>query len=276
MARSSIDISSSLIDDGWKYDEGTDEAALLNNIKHPEYEQIGKIYYIQSYMNAGAQTQYSEGATTVRRNVPYKVIGINHDGTTNTIDLMSCVAVNYLKWNDSYNSWKYGKYSTSKLYDWLPNTCPNGYSANIQAKMLPMIERWREAISYTSGTLQTRSTKVKLLNPIELFGDSITTYDPDWEYASTSDHKIKFLYDDYGTQYQIWSNSIGSLASRRVYHEKDMSTTSVYWTNSWLAFRSSINYTHCFAVDTDGSCGTGDVTGAYGVVPVIRLSSESL
>ena len=32
----------------WEYDEGTDEAALLHNLEHPEQEQIGKIYYIQS------------------------------------------------------------------------------------------------------------------------------------------------------------------------------------------------------------------------------------
>jgi len=255
---------------GWTYDEGTDEAALLNNLEHPEQEQIGKIYYIQSYMNAGSQ--YSEGTPTIQESIPYKVIGVNHDGTSNTVDLMSCVAVNYLKFNNSYNSWSYGKYTTSKLYNWIGSTCQNGYSSNIQAKMVNMTERWREATGNATGSLQTRSTKVKLLNPVELFGTSAASYSLTWQYASTSDYKTKFTTEDYGTQYSIWSNSTGTLMSRRIFHDKAMSTASYYWTNSWFAFYSSNSNASCFRVYTDGSCNYNYVYGAYGVAPVLRLS----
>ena len=254
----------------WEYDEGTDEAALLNNIQHPELETIGKIYYIQSYMNAGSQ--YSEGTPTIQQNIPYKIIGVNHDGTSNTVDLMSCVAVNYLKFNDNYSSWSYGKYTSSKLYNWLPNTCANGYSANIQSKMINMTERWREATGNATGSLQTRSTKVKLLNPVELFGSSAASYTVSWSYGSSSDHTTKFLSDNYGTQYSIWSNSTGSLASRIVYHNKAMSTASYYWTNSWLALRSSSSHAYCFYVNTTGACNGSYVRYANGVAPVLRLS----
>jgi hypothetical protein len=257
---------------GWTYDEGTDEAALINNLEHPELETIGKIYYIQSYMNAG--TIHTEGAPTIQQDVPYKVIGVNHDGMSNSVDLMSCVAVNYLMFNNNYNSWYYGRYTTSKIYNWLPNTCAKGYSANIQAKMIPMIERWREATGNATGTLQTRSTKCKLLNPVELFGTSAANYYQDWEYANTSDYKTKFTTEDYGTQYSIWSNSTGSLTSRIIFHNKDMSTASIYCTNSWLAFRSSNSLAWCFGVYMDGSCYHNYVNVARGVAPVLRLSSD--
>jgi hypothetical protein len=254
----------------WQYDEGNDEAALLNNIKHPEQETIGKVYYIQSYINNGSR--HVEGPPIIQQDVPYKVIGINHDGTNNTVDLMSCVAVNYMMFNyGGLYSWEYGKYTTSNIYDWLPNTCSNGYSPNIQAKMVYMTERWREATGNNTGTLQSRFTKVKILNPVELFGDSAATFSPWWEYANTSDHKTKFLSDDYGTQYPIWENTRGALTSRILYHDKDMSIASLYWTNSWLAFYSSNKCTFCFNVSTGGSCDYYGVDHAGGIAPVIRL-----
>ena len=255
----------------WEYDEGNDEAALLHNIEHPVYETIGKIYYIQSYMNDG--NQYREGTPTIQQEIPYKVIGVNHDGTSNTVDLMSCVAVNYLRWNSRYNNLEYGRYSTSNLYDWVKISCRNGYSSNIKAKMFPMIERWREATGNNTGTLQTRSTKCKLLNPVELFGTSAASYTVTWRYGSTSDHTTKFLSDNYGSQYPIWDDSISSLTSRRIYHNKAMSTASDYWTNSWLAYdSSSTRYACCFSTDTNGACGENYVPSIYGVAPVIRLS----
>jgi guanylate kinase len=255
----------------WQYDDGNDEKALLNNIKHPEHEQLGKIYYIQSYMNAG--TIYTPSDPIIQQNIPYKVIGINHDGTNNTVDLMSCVAVNYIKWHSRISHWSYGKYSISKLYDWLP-TCANGYSDNIQAKMCNMTERWREASGNTTGTLQTRSTKCKILNPVELFGSSAATYDPCWEYGNISDHKDKFLSDNYGTQYPIWKNSKYSSANRVLYHDKAMTDRCWYFTNSWLAFSSSSGGgAKCFYVTADGSCRGTDVNYYYGgIAPVIRLS----
>ena len=255
----------------WEYDEGTDESALLNNIQHCDQETIGKIYYIQSYMNGG--TKHTEGTPTIQQNVPYKVIGINHEGTDNTMDLQSMVAVNYIVWNRTYNSWTYGKYTSSGLYNWIGSTCQNGYSSDIQAKMVNMTERWREATGNATGVLQSRTTKVKLLNPVELFGASAATYDPGWEYASSSDHKTKFTTDNYGTQYSIWSNSIGALTSRKVYHNKDMNTASIYWTNSWLASTSS-NNAYCFDADTDGSCNYKSVGDSRGIAPVIRLSDS--
>jgi hypothetical protein len=255
----------------WEYDEGTDEAALLHNLEHPEQEQIGKIYYIQSYMNAG--TKYAEGTPTIQESIPYMVIGVNHEGMNNTVDLMSCVAVNYIKWNSTYNSWSYGKYSTSGLYNWVGSTCQNGYSSNIQSKMLPMIERWREATGNATGVLQTRSTKCKLLNPVELFGTSAATYDPGWEYASSSDHKTKFTTDNYGTQYSIWSNSTGADTNRVRYHNTAMLDKCNVWTNSWLAFNSSDSHAYCFGVNASGACSFDYVSYANGVAPVLRLSA---
>jgi hypothetical protein len=66
---------SKTLNDGWKYDEGTDEAALYNNIEHPEHETIGKIYYI-----------HKKDSSTI---IPFRVMAINDDGT---IDLSIDIA----------------------------------------------------------------------------------------------------------------------------------------------------------------------------------------
>jgi hypothetical protein len=252
----------------WTYDDGNDEAALLNNIKHPEQETIGKIYYIQSYMNAGSkETEY---APNIRQNIPYKVIGINHEGTTNTVDLQAMVAVNYFKFNDNYYGWQYGRYTTSKLYDWVGSTCKNGYSSNIQAKMISMTERWREANSYTSGTLQTRSTKCKILNPFELFGSSSVSYNSGL--GKVSD----FTQYNYGSHYSsVFPDSISADTSRVRYHNTAMSDTCDVWTNSYYGYDSGGGYNKCFGVSTTGACSFGYVQyGTFGIAPVIRLSDS--
>jgi hypothetical protein len=250
----------------WEYDTGTDEAALLHNLEHPELEQIGKIYYIQSYMNAG--TKYSTG-TSIQQNIPYKVIGINHEGTINTIDLMSCVAVNYYTFHDNYNTWSRGRYTYSNFYNWIGSTCQGGYSSNIQDKMINMTERWREATGNTSGTLQSRSTKVKLLNPFELFGSSITSYD--YGYGKVSD----FTQYNYGSHYSgVFPNSTSADTSRVRYHNTDMSQSCNIWTNSYYAFDSEYNVAHCFYLHDSGSCSVGNVRSGWGIAPVIRLYSH--
>ena len=249
--------------DNWQYAEGNMESALLNNIKRPEKETIGKIYYIQAYFDG-----------TVTQHVPYMVIGINHDDTENTVDLMSLVAADYIPWNVNYSSWEYGKYSTSGLYSWLANTCPIGYSSNIQSKMVNMTERWREATGNATGTMMSRTTKCKLLNPVELFGHSVTSYSEDWEYASSSDHKTDFD-SKYGTLYPIWTDSISALSNRRVFSNLVMTSATYYWTNSWLAFASSGNNARCFFVNADGSCNYDCVIYTNSVAPVIRLADKS-
>jgi hypothetical protein len=261
-------------EDSWKYDEGNDENALLNNIQRPEQETIGKIYYIQSYMNAG--TKHTAGTPTIQQGIPYKVIGINHEGTINTVDLQAMVAVNYIVWESTYYEYWYGgKYSTSGLYNWVGSTCQNGYSSNIQAKMCNMTERWREASGNDTGTLQTRSTKCKLLNPVELYGTSAASIRDTWQYASTSDHKTKFLSDNYGSHYSsIFPDSISADASRVLYHDKAMSETCFKWTNSWYAFYLSGPYCYCFYVNPNGSSSYNLINYAWGVAPVIRLSDN--
>jgi hypothetical protein len=245
----------------WEYDTGTDEAALLHNIEHCDQETIGKIYYIQSYMFYGGYS-YS-----IQQDVPYKVIGINHDGTSNTVDLQSMVAVHHIVWNSNADTWQYGKYTTSGLYDWVGSSCQNGYSDNIKSKMVNMTERWREATGNTSGTLQTRSTKVKLLNPFELFGKSIANYS---DIGSVPD----FTQYNYGQHYSgVFSNSTSADTNRVRYRTKNMSYSEEYWTNSWYAYDWSITYAYCFLVKNDGSCD-GHYRGVdYGndIVPVIRL-----
>jgi len=257
------------------YDYGTDEAALLNNLAHPEKERLGKIYYIQSYINNSEQ--YVEGTPAITQDVPYMVIGINQDGSSNTVDLMSLVAVDYRRWHGgSYNSWEYGKYSTSDIYTWLGSTCPNGYSSNIQAKMCYMTERWREATGNATGTMMSRTTKCKLLNPVEMFGYSSATFSKDWEYASTSDYKTDFASptgDKYGSVYSVWNDSITSLDNRRVFHDKEMSTASMTWTNSWLALSSTSSSAQCFYDTAGGSCANNRADYALGIAPVIRLSN---
>jgi hypothetical protein len=252
-------------EDYWEdYDEGTNEAALLHNIQQCKYEHIGKIYYIQSYMNAG--TKHKEGTPTIQQNVPYKVISINHEGADNTMDLQAMVAVNYIQWNSNYNSWSYGKYTSSKLYNWIGSTCQGGYSSDIQAKMVSMTERWREATGNSSGTLQSRSTKVKLLNPFELFGSSSASYDG--ALGKVSD----FTQYNYGSHYSdVFPNSTSADNSRVRYHNTTMSDTCYCWTNSWDAFYLTYSYAYCFRVDTSGACHSYGAGNVYGVAPVIRL-----
>jgi len=253
----------------FNYDTGTTEAALLNNLKKVEAETLGKIYYLQAYYHNSSQ--YTEGTPVVSQDMPYMVIGVNREGTEDTMDLASLVPADYRKYSDSYNSWSYGKYSTCKFYSWLANTCPNGYSANIQACMKYMTETWREATGNATGIKSTRQTKCKLLNPVEMFGYSSATYDPGWEYASSSDHKTTFN-SNYGSVYPVWNDSIAALSKRRIFHDKAMSTPSYSWLNSWLAFGSAGSYARCFVVGTDGSCSYRYVNSAHGVAPVIRLS----
>ena len=255
------------------YSSGTTEEDLINNLNYISEEIVGKIYYIQAYYHNSSQ--YTEGTPSIETGMPYMVIGKNHDGTSGTVDLMSLVPADYRKYSDNYNAWSYGKYSTSKIYSWLSNTCPNGYSSSIRTCMQYMTERWREATGGSTGTMQSRQTKCKLLNPVELFGYSAATYDPGWQYASSSNHKTDFASptgDKYGSLYPIWTDSITALPDRRIFHDKEMSTASYYWTNSWLAFRSSSSNAYCFGVNTDGSCNGYNVDGASGVAPVIRLS----
>ena len=261
---------------GGSYSEGNTEADLINNLNYLEDETIGKIYYIQAYYHNSSQ--YKEGTPVISQNMPYMVIGVNRDGTSNTVDLMSLVPADYRKYSDSYNSWSYGKYSTSKIYSWLSTTCPNGYSSSIRTCMQYMTERWREATGNATGTMQSRQTKCKLLNPVELFGYSSAATTWTWEYANSSDHKTDFASptgDKYGSLYPIWTDSITALADRRGFHDKEMSTASALWTNSWLAFYSSGSGAYCFSVDADGSCRGSYVHNAYGVAPVIRLSKSS-
>lgn len=212
--------------------------------------------------------QYTTGCA-ITPNVPYKIIDINHDGTTNTVDLQSMVAANYIVWSSAYNSWTYGRYSTSGIYNWLPNTCATGYSANIQSKMCNMTERWREATGNYTGELQTRQTKCKLLNPYEIFGSSSTTFTTDWG-GTVSDFD-----SSYGQHYSdIFPNSIAADNSRLRYHAIDMTTPSYWCPNSYYAWNSPSSSAQLFRVNTDGSCDFNSVIGCGAVVPVIRLSAN--
>ena len=54
------------------YDTGTDESALINNLNFISQEQIGKIYYIQSYYHNASQSYDTTATPTIETSISYK------------------------------------------------------------------------------------------------------------------------------------------------------------------------------------------------------------
>lgn len=221
---------------------------MINNLNHISYETVGKIYYIQSYFNG-----------SITQNVPYRVIGKRHENTIDTLDLMSMVSCTSLYWHNK-GGWDTGKYSTSGLYSWTPNTCPNGYSNAIKSKMCYMTERWREATGNNSGSLQTRQTQCKLLNPWELSGTSIQ--------ADCSDFN-----SSYGSFYEdAFSNTTSADPNKIRYSDLSMTTAVSYWSNSYYLHNGY--YARIFLVEGTGQTYQDGTDHAYAICPVIRLSNN--
>jgi len=220
-----------------------DEDKLIKDITNVNESLVGNIYKIQSYI-----TDYSDEYTlgynfSISTIVPHMIIGINHDETNNTVDLMQLVTPRYFRFNNR-DSINLGNYYYSDIHDYISGKHPQGYSVKIKKYMRSMTEKYRkpDGVSERTGMLDKRRTRCKILNPVELFGSrALDVFHPDY-----SD-----LDERYGDIYEAF---LKDPKNRICYHDLDMKKAIWHWTNSCSAFNSANSLALCFYVDTDGSC----------------------
>ena len=203
----------------------------------------------QASMKVGTEIRLSNSNS---KSDVWVVAGVNHDGTSGTVDLVSKHMV-----QDStkiaYNGqWGFSnKYDDSSIRTWLNGTFINGFSTEIQNALKKM-----EVKTSTSSTGSTGSyDKIKLLSMTEVgLSDS--------DFVS-----IPTLTE--GTIYPIFeSGNEFNAREKRKKHKVDGTTSHWYWTRT----RSNNSTSNTCYVNAEGGANGGaysDTNG--GIVPVIRL-----
>jgi hypothetical protein len=240
-----------------KIEVKNDEDELLKDLYNINKDLIGKIYRIQSYVTLVIEPDHEPYISDINEFVPHMVIGINHDGTENTMDLMQMVTPNYFRFIIDPSCIR-GDYFLSNIYEYVKDKHINGYSENIRLKMKIIEEKFRRPVEKYTRELKIRTTNCKILNPVELYGSRAL------DVFST---KYSDLDDRYGEIYEAF---IKDPKNRLCYGDIDISVPIYHWTNSF-AFYTNQGDPRCFTAGKDGSCYYCSNVYAYGIAPVIRL-----
>lgn len=188
----------------------------------------------------GLQSQMKIGAIIHLNNTlcnTYRIIGVNHDNTTGTIDVMPTTQVANMQFSNNNQYW-----ANSLIRTWINGEFLMYFDQDVQDLMKVM-----DVV--TSGS--TLKDKAKLLSWKEL---GLTS-----SYMDSSDG---------GTQYSVFTaGAYDTKITDRWIPAGTNGNSSAYWMRSRDA-----NYSgRVWYVSSDGSCGYDDCTGTYGVAPVLRF-----
>ena len=192
--------------------------------------------------NAGLQNKFNIGTIINLNNETcstFRVIGVDHDNTSGTVDLMPTTQVGNMAFNSSNQYW----YS-STIRTWLNSTYIEYFDQDIQNLLVPMSVK-------TAGT--TTSDKVKLLSWRELG----LTYDS--SYMDTNDG---------GEQYSVFTAGAFSTAITDRWIPKGTLGNASYY---WLRSRNTNNSSNVWKVNSGGTCNPNDYSSVYGVAPALRF-----
>ena len=188
----------------------------------------------------GNQAHMTIGATITLSNTycsTYEVIGVNHDGTSGTVDIMAHTQVGNQQFGSSQ------VYSSSSIRTWINGTYFNAFSDNIRnaAKTMSVV---------TNGSA-TANDKVKLLSMTEI--GATNTYAPTGEGS---------LYTG------VFTPNPSSTATTNRWRVAGTYGNTRYY---WLRSRSTYGTTDVWYVRSDGNCNRTSHTGTFGVLPVLRF-----
>ena len=210
-------------------------------------------------VNAGKQSSLKLNTRVTLSNSNGKsnlwlVAGINHDGTTDTVDL---IAKNMIQNNLTDAS--IGKlesrqpYKETVIYSWLNNTYITGFSTNIKNCL-----KFMEVDTDIDGTIVTTQDKIKLLSMNELGFDTAT--------ATNMPTTLE------GTMYPIFeSGNDDSANTKRIKCKWDGVTPHKYYVRTRINHPTSGSIRY---IDSDGSYNSTDQSWGFynhGIVPVIRF-----
>lgn len=178
----------------------TDEELTID----PTVMEMDEAYFLD-IINAGLQDQMSIGATITGVTDggtcgTYRVIDVNHDGTNNTVDIISTTQVGSMAFGSNQI------YANSNVRAWLNDTYMNSFSTNMKAAMKTM------AVS-TNGT--TVNDKIKAPSMTEFGSDSAQTVEGN-KYPNYNGSSLWIPAGSKGISIGYW------LRSRRTNHSVNM------------------------------------------------------
>jgi hypothetical protein len=181
------------------------------------------------------------GATITLSNTyctTYEVIGVNHDGTTGTVDIMAHTQVGNQQFNNGYAA-----YQDSSLRTWINGTYFNAFSANIRnvSKDMTVI---------TVGKPVT-TDKVKILSMAEIGATH--------SYAPTAEGS---LYEGVFTR-----GASSTVIANRWRDAGTYGSTDGYWLRTGVTNDSSKTW----HVRFDTYCSSLDEYSTRGILPVLRF-----
>lgn len=190
----------------------------------------------------GLQSQMKIGAIIHLNNTlcnTYRIIGVNHDDTTGTIDIMPTTQVGNRAFSSSSQYW-----ANSPIRTWINGEFLTYFDQDVQDLMKIM-----DVV--TSGS--TLKDKAKLLSWRELGLIYNSTY------MDSSDG---------GTQYSVFTTgAYDTKITGRWIPAGTNGNSSVYWMRS-----RNTNYSdHVWGANSDGSCHYNYYAYTYGVAPVLRF-----
>lgn len=189
----------------------------------------------------GLQSQMKIGAIIHLNNTlcnTYRIIGVNHDNTTGTIDVMPTTQVANMQFlNSQY-------WANSTIRTWINGEFLMYFDQNVQDLMKVM-----DVV--TSGS--TLKDKAKLLS---------------WKELGLTYNSTYMDSSDGGTQYSVFTaGTHGTKIIDRWIPAGTNGNSSVYWMRSRYASSSG----NVWIVYSGGFCSGGDYSNTYGVAPVLRF-----
>lgn len=167
----------------------------------------------------------------------YEVIGTNHDGTSNTVDLLAHTQVHKMKWGSS-QSW-----SASEIRTWVNGTFLNAFSSTIKGMA-------RSMYFYTEGSGYT-TDKVRLLSGKEIgaSGDIIPSSD--------------------GTRYPAFTHGSGTFGFTDAWRSAGTRGNASYL---WLRSKRKDTSSSILLLGSGGNISNAQGNdGTFGVLPVLRF-----
>lgn len=187
---------------------------------------------LQSYMTVGAIITLNN-----RYCNQFRVIGTNHDGTTNTVDIMPTTQVSAMYFGSS------NTYYSSSARSWINSTYIDSFDYDIRELMIPMTV-------ITSGT--TTQDKAKLLSWREIG-------------FTTSDTRIPS--NDGGELYSVFTPGNENANRSRIIPAGTFGNA-----NYWLRSRfTSDNVTLWYVYSSGVIAYNNGTNAAFGIAPVLRF-----
>ncbi len=177
----------------------------------------------------------------------FQIADINHDGATNTIDLIPTTQVGNMEFSSANNT-----YENSTVDTWLNSTYYNSFESGIKNIMKNMSVK--VGSSLIAGTTITR--KVKLLSCVEM------------NYSTFNNNMPGYNNYKEGNPYPIFTRGAYTAAvSNRWRGKGSYGNTSAYWLRS----RYLGNISQAWDVNSSGyGRGYSSCDYKFGVLPVIR------